>query len=206
MFHWSLVALLILLYITGENIDSLGEIHMFLGRVTVALVLARVIWGFVGSETSRFANFVKPPQEILAYIKSVRSGEHWTGLGHNPAGAVMMLGLLALMLLQGFTGLFSYDDGAIVGGPFHDMVSEDTAKIFTGLHETIFNLAVLLALVHIAAALFYKFVKKDDLIHPLVTGVRPTLPGAVEPKFASPVLAVGLFVGCLVVIFLMTGV
>ncbi|WP_041793727.1 cytochrome b/b6 domain-containing protein [Pararhodospirillum photometricum] len=202
VFHWSLVVLLLLLYISGDLMEQVS-VHMFLGKVTVALVIARIIWGVVGSETSRFSSFLKGPKDVKAYIDTVKSGGHWQGIGHNPAGAYMMLGLLALILFLGFTGLFTEDNTyATKGGPFFEASPEWWQGLMTFLHHNVFYLLLLGALGHIGAALFYKFVKKDDLIHPLVTGVRPAIPGVAEPAFAPPLLAAGIFLASLVVVFI----
>jgi len=62
--HWALVALLPSLWWTAEQ----GEFtwHMALGVVTLALLLFRVLWGFVGSSTARFDNFVRGPRTVAS--------------------------------------------------------------------------------------------------------------------------------------------
>ena len=99
LFHWLLVALIAGAFIT-ENLGVM-EWHGRVGLAILGLIVFRIIWGFVGSTYARFCTFIRGPQAIKAYLK----GE-WHGLGHNPLGALSVLGILATVGLQVGTGLF----------------------------------------------------------------------------------------------------
>lgn len=173
LFHWSLVALVAALGVSGE-LGLLGP-HMLVGPAVLTLVLFRVVWGFVGSRTSRFADFIKGPAAIRAYLAAARRGESHA-VGHNPLGALSVLALLALVAAQATSGLFTSDD-IMVEGPMTHLVSSAMVKTLSGLHRLGFKLLLAVVALHVAAALFYTFVKKDNLIRPMVTGAKPAPEG-----------------------------
>lgn len=173
LFHWALVALVAVLGVSGE-LGLLGP-HMLVGPAVLVLVLFRVVWGFAGSRTSRFSDFVKGPAAIRAYLAAARRGETHP-VGHNPLGALSVLALLVLVAAQAATGLFTSDD-IMVEGPLTHLVSSAMVKTLSGLHRLGFKLLLALVALHVAAALFYTFVKKDNLIRPMVVGSKPVPEG-----------------------------
>ena len=169
LFHWVLVVLCLAMMVTGE-LDFL-RLHMLIGPAILVLILFRIVWGFVGSTTSRFTYFVKGPKQIQAYIQAVRSGQHWPGLGHNPLGALSVLALLGLPVVMVATGLFSSDD-ILTDAPLVPLVSSAAVKLLSGLHGLTSGVVMLVVGVHLAAILFYRFVKHDDLIWPMIVGTK----------------------------------
>jgi cytochrome b len=130
----------------------------------------RVVWGVLGSTYARFMQFVPTPSKIKAYLRG-----DWRGVGHNPMGALSVLGLIGLLSFQVGSGLFSNDDIAFVG-PLFALVSKDLSNQLTGLHELTSNVIYLLVGLHIAAIAFYVRVKKDNLVKPMVSGWRDVDP------------------------------
>ena len=181
--HWSFVALLPALWWTGEE----GEIdlHRTLGLIMLGLVVFRVLWGLYGSSTARFASFVKGPRAVLAYVRGLRGGEHRAVAGHNAAGGWSVVILLSLLAAQVSVGLFAQDVDGIASGPLNYMVSYETGDALRGVHGLLFNLILLFAIVHIAAIIFYTFVKKDPLVPPMVSGSRD-LPEDLPPPRIAP--------------------
>ncbi len=191
LFHWALVALILLAYLTAEGVVFDMDVHVLAGEGVLTLIVFRFFWGLVGSDTARFSQFVKGPGAAIAYLKAARAGKHQAYLGHNPAGGLMVLLLMALAAAQAVTGLFSNDD-VLTEGPLASLVSSSTSGTITEIHEFLFNLLMAAILLHIAAAFFYLIVKKDNLIRPMVLGVRPAIPGVTEPKFVNPLIAAAL--------------
>ena len=183
LFHWSLVALVAAAWISYRYAEALGDVtlvwHRGIGLAILTLVVWRVLWGFAGSATSRFATFVRSPAAALAYARDLIAGKSRHFLGHNPLGAWMILALLCVLATDAGFGLFAVDDNDLTGGPLYRLVSEDANKFATHWHEEIFD-AVLLPLIalHIAANVFYGRVKKEPLITAMVTGMKPA--GAYE--------------------------
>src|SRR5688572_16883675 len=144
------------------------EWHRWSGYTLLGLVLFRVYWGFFGSSTARFGQFVRGPRAIAGYLRGA-----WTQApGHNPLGALSVLGLLGLLLLQIVLGLFAVDVDGIESGPLSLYVSFDTGRRCAEWHEWVFNALMVLILVHILAVLYYLVRKRENLVGAMVTGKR----------------------------------
>lgn len=203
LFHWVLVVSFAFLFFSGETGDAM-ELHMNVGIFVLGLLVFRIIWGFVGSESSRFTSFVTlNPAKVFAYIKTLPKRESSAHAGHNPLGGLVVVAMLLLLLLQGFTGLFNTDD-VMYEGPLYAMVDEDFSDFMGGLHETVFKFLLLIVVMHVSAIIFYKVYKGINLVKPMIlgwldwkeTGAGPTL------FFKSAWLALGLFVISCVAVFL----
>src|SRR5512140_848312 len=95
VFHWSLATLFLTAYLTGEDA---GQMHIAAGYAIAGLIALRIVWGFVGPRHARFSNFVRPPQEVLAYLRDVAQLRAPRYLGHNPAGSAMIIALLVMLV------------------------------------------------------------------------------------------------------------
>jgi cytochrome b len=202
-FHWTLVALVLLSWASRE-LDYM-ELHRNSGYGVLVLVLFRVIWGFAGTRHARFADFLRPPSAAYAYLRDTARGRGQRYLGHNPAGGWSVVAMLACLAVQAITGLFLTDD-VLFDGPFHGVLGEQTTHALKKLHDA--NFTVLLALVglHLAAIGFYRVAKREDLVRPMLTGVK-RLAGESPAGDAPPVgwwraplalaIAAGLVAGAL---------
>ncbi|MBP2232650.1 cytochrome b [Azospirillum agricola] len=189
LFHWSLV-LLVTVAVVSAKMDMLS-IHMLAGETILALVLFRLVWGVIGSQTARFADFVKGPRAILAYLAGSRGGAAPATLGHNPLGALMVVALLLALAVQAGSGLFTSDD-ILVDGPLVPLASSGAVATLGTLHRLLADGILILVGLHVLAVLGYLLVKKDNLIRPMITG-RKRVEGAVaEPRRASPALALAI--------------
>ena len=173
LFHWALVVLIVLQFGTAEFGWLSMEWHYRFGYATLALILFRIAWGFAGSETSRFADFVRGPAAVAQYIKAQFGKKAPAQVGHNPLGGWSVVVMLLCVLIQAISGLFT-SDGIDEDGPFVDAVPNATVKLATTLHHL--GETVLLALIalHILAVLLHWVVKHDDLITPMITGRKRT--------------------------------
>ena len=165
VFHWLLVVAIGAAWDSGEIGGNWMVWHGRIGLLIVGLVAFRLVWGVIGSTYARFASFVRGPASILAYLRG-----QWHGIGHNPLGALSVLGLLTLLALQATTGLFAYNDDIGFGGPFYAAISSDLSATLTKIHHKLFDGLLVLVGLHIAAILFYTHVKKDNLVKPMLTG------------------------------------
>jgi cytochrome b len=192
LFHWLLVALVALSVSTGYLGGNLMQWHIRSGCAILGLLIFRLLWGFAGSGTARFASFVRGPRAALGYALGLLSRRPSHTPGHNPLGGWMVVLLLASALLQAVTGLFSNDDIA-TEGPLYDKVSKATSDAITAVHTA--NAVVLLALigVHVAAVLFYLWYKRENLVWPMFTGVKRMPAQALPPaRFAGVLRALAL--------------
>lgn len=151
---------------TAENGEL--EFHRYSGYSILALLLFRVYWGFAGSSSARFTQFVKGPRAILSYVR----GESGHSAGHNPLGALSVLALLLLLLSQVTLGLFAVDVDGLESGPLSHYVSFEAGRACAEWHETLFDVLVWVIALHIAAVLFYVIVKKQNLVAAMLHGHR----------------------------------
>ena len=176
VFHWLLVALVVVSFTTAQIGGNAMRIHELSGFSILTLVLFRVLWGIFGGTYARFSNFVRHPRQAIEYAKSLRQGRSTFYAGHNPLGAWMIVALLLCLLVQTGTGLFANDD-VMTEGPLFDWVSKRTSDMLSRIHELNFYLLLALIAVHVAAVLYYLWGKRENLILPLLTG-RKQLRGA----------------------------
>lgn len=180
--HWSFVALMPALWWTAEK-GNLG-LHLKLGLVMLGLVVFRILWGLFGSSTARFASFVRGPAEIREFLVASRSGTAPPVVGHNPLGALSVIALLGLLALQVGLGTVAQDTDAVASGPLNHLVSWDVATAASEAHEVVFNLLLALVILHLAAILYYRFVKRDNLVAPMVTGRKAFAAAVPAPRIA----------------------
>lgn len=168
LIHWALVGLIGFSWWSA----SAGQMewHRWSGYAVLGLITYRVIWGFVGSRSARFSHFVKGPGAILAYARTLFSREPSKTVGHNPVGALSVLALMAAIVTQVVTGLFSVDTDGLESGPLSDRVSFETGRVFAQWHELSFDAIKVLVVLHLAAIAFYLFYKRSNLVGPMITG------------------------------------
>ena len=185
LFHWSLVTLICISWYCGET--GVMRWHMLSGQAILTLLLFRLAWGLVGSQSARFSDFVKGPGAVLGYARGLLAGRPEPWIGHNPLGGWMVIALLMVLLIQAGSGLFANDD-IFSEGPLANLVSKETSDNLTRLHKANFNLLLVLAALHIAAAFYYLLVKGENLIRPMITG-RKWLASRPALQMRSPLLA-----------------
>lgn len=194
--HWLMVVLVATSWWTAENGEL--EYHRYSGYTLLGLLVFRLYWGFAGSSTARFAEFVRGPRAIWAYVKRlparVSDPSQLSTPGHNPLGALSVLALLSLLIGQVVLGLFAVDVDGIESGPLSHLVSFETGRAFAEFHEALFDVLLVFIGLHIAAVLFYLIYKRENLIAAMIHG-RRRLPQDESAKlsFASlPRLVVGV--------------
>jgi cytochrome b len=170
--HWSFPLLILAMWWTAEN-DKWAW-HRRLGLVLLGILAFRLLWGFIGPETARFAQFVKGPKAVLAYLR----GDSGVGpaIGHSPLGGWSTMVLLVAMLAQVGMGLFAGDPYDGMTGPLNPLVGVMLADTITEWHETFFNVLAGLIVLHLAAITYYA-VRGNDLVSPMLGGARPPLAG-----------------------------
>ena len=180
LFHWTLVLLLAAAFVTQQIGGNAMEWHFRVGYAVLALLAFRLVWGFVGPRYARFSSFLYGPSSILGYL---RGSEHV--LGHNPLGSLSVFALLAAVLMQAVSGMFSNDDIASEG-PLVRFISKDLSDRITEFHEDVsFWILVALIVLHLLAIAWYAFVKKRNLVGPMLTGDQAIESGSGEVEAAD---------------------
>jgi cytochrome b len=153
--HWSLVGYFTLAYATGED---LMQVHVIAGYTVAALLALRIVWGLIGPHQARFRNFVRPPRQVLSYLQDLARRDAPRHLGHNPAGAAMIVSVLLTLISTCATGIMMTTNA--FGG----------AGWMEGLHEALANLAVGLVLLHVLGVLVTSLRHRENLVIAMITG------------------------------------
>jgi cytochrome b len=178
--HWLMVLLFGLSWWTGDT--GRLEWHRWSGYGLLGVLLFRIWWGFFGSSTARFAQFVRGPRAIFAYVR----GRWALAPGHNPLGALSVLTLLVLLLAQIVLGLFAVDLDGIESGPLAIHVSFETGRVCARWHHRIFTALEVFAALHVLAVAWYVLVKKENLLGAMIGGHRRYESEPADPvRFAS---------------------
>lgn len=176
LFHWSLAACILGAFLVEEGDTA----HQLLGYTALGLVALRLLWGLVGSRHARFSDFVRGPRAVGRYLRERMAGTSRRRLGHNPAGAVMVLVLLAGVAAVGTTGWMQTLD-AFWGAEWLEELHEALAYgllAFIGVHV----LAAIVESVHyrenLVAAMVHgrKRAPEADAIPAAAAGARVTRP------------------------------
>ncbi len=208
LFHWALVVLMTVSYFTGRAGGDWMKFHFWSGYAILTLVLFRICWGFVGSTTARFSDFIKGPSAAFAHLGELLGRARLREAGHNPMGGAMVLVLLLAVLLQASAGLFAADtDMGTVSGPLAHLIADKWVDKATAFHHYWVKVLLVLVGLHVLAVIVYLVWKRQNLIRPMVTGRKPiddvVAPGRKPPAlvFASGRLALSLLIACAAVVY-----
>ena len=192
LFHWSLVVAFTVAYLTGEE-DT--DWHFYVGYFIGALIVARVVWGFIGTRYARFNEFITPPGAAVAYLRSLSRGPVQHFQGHNPAGAWMVILLLASIALTVGTGLRVYDleghgpfavtklpkpnietmgEPAILALRAARKTRHDQEEFWEEVHEIGANLCLGLIVLHLLGVFVSSLRHRENLVRAMVIGYKDT--------------------------------
>ncbi len=184
IFHWALFFFVIVSFISGKTGGNAMKYHELSGFILLGLLVFRVFWGFIGSQTSRFSGFLSSPKTVMRYAGTLFRKDAPRHPGHNPMGGWSVMAMLVVLLIQAVTGLFATDD-IFTQGPLYPYVSDTASRRLTAIHTTNPYLLVVLVTLHIAAVLFYLLYKKENLIASMLTG-RKTFIGMAQNVARRP--------------------
>jgi len=188
VFHWSLVTLFVIAYLTG---DEESDLHAYAGYAIGALLAFRLVWGLVGTRYARFTQFLTGPSEVKQYLLGLAKGSPKHYVGHNPAGGWMVVLLLLFLIATVVSGLKAYGlegQGPLAQGNKVEWVSvaqadDDEAasngggkkegeEFWEGIHEFFANFTLLLIGIHISGVLVSSLLHKENLARAMITGMK----------------------------------
>lgn len=172
LFHWTLAGLIAFSWWSAENHHL--DWHLYSGFAICTLLLFRLFWGFFGSSTARFANFVRGPSPVRAYLSNPSS---WISAGHTPLGGLSVVAMLGTIVVQVALGMFAQDEDGDVLGPLSKFVGSDTSDTLREIHELWFYVVLALIILHVGAILYYRFVAHRPLTAAMITGKGQLKPG-----------------------------
>ena len=145
--------------------------HIWSGCAILTLLIFRLLWGFFGSSTARFASFVRGPRAVSDDLRG-----RWSGIGHSPLGALSVLAMFLAVAVQVALGLISENEDGLYTGPLYRLVSTDTSDTARDLHELWFNVILALIVLHVAAIIYYGLPGRK-LTKAMITGRSALNPG-----------------------------
>jgi cytochrome b len=155
VFHWSLVALFVIAYATGDEVE---RVHIAAGYGIAGLLMLRIVWGIIGPRHARFTDFVRPPREALGYLRDALMLRARRYIGHNPAGGLMVV---ALIIMLGGTCMTGYmmTTNAFWG-----------SEAMEEVHGALANATIALIALHVLGVLVSSFEHRENLVKAMVTG------------------------------------
>lgn len=156
--HWLLAGGFILAWLSGDS-EEWRLVHVYAGGVVLAVALFRVLWGFIGSRHARFAEFVRGPAAVVTYLKKLTqlTPPHFTG--HNPAGGLAILVLLALATATSASGWLVYQD--IFG------------EWLVTLHDILATVMLGFVMLHLAGVAAGSIAHRENLVRAMFSGRKP---------------------------------
>lgn len=189
VFHWTLVAVLFTSWLSAR-MDWM-RVHVCCGYTVLTLLLFRIVWGFIGSDTARFSRFLKTPFAAVRHLLHLARREPDTEVGHNAAGGWMVIVMLAILVVQVSTGLCANDD-VLTEGPLARIVGKERSDWLTHIHSVNFTLIEIVVAAHVLAIVTYRLLKGHNLLWPMITG-KKRLPGATPaPRMMHPILGLAV--------------
>lgn len=161
VFHWLLVACFAGAWLTAES-ERWRLLHVTLGYTLGGLLAFRVLWGLVGSRHARFTGFVRGPRAVLAYLRGLLRGQPTHHVGHNPAGALAIVAMLALGAATVASGWAVYNN---IGG-----------GLLEELHEGAASLMLLVVGVHVAGVALASRLHHENLVGAMLNGRKHGAP------------------------------
>jgi cytochrome b len=156
-FHWALAASFVVAWLSSENWERL---HDAVGYAAGALVALRVVWGFLGPRYARFAQFVRSPDTVIAYLRAIKDGSERRYIGHNPAGGAMIVVLLVAIAGTAVSGWLLTTD-ALWG-----------SAVLQHVHSLLAHGVLALVVVHLAGVALASLRHHENLARAMVVGVK----------------------------------
>jgi cytochrome b len=193
LFHWLVVLLVAAAYATWRFRWMVW--HARVGDALLVLLLFRLAWGFVGSETARFSSFLASPRAAFQHLRYALAREPDRQIGHNPAGGWVVLLLLLLLIAETLTGLYVANDIADEG-PLTEFVPARIANAIEASHAIVWDVLLAAIALHLLAIAGYAVIKGQNLVRPMITGTKYLPASLAAPRTANPGWAVLLLAGC----------
>jgi cytochrome b len=193
VFHWSVAIGFFVAYLSEDALS----LHVWAGLVVGALIVLRIVWGFIGPEHARFSSFIYPPGTVLRYLWDLLLGRAKRYLGHSPGGGAMVVVLLIGLFATVGTGLelYAIEENAGPLAPFVRSGSssgqaqpaleregdqnyrdaERAGEFWKESHEVLANVMLVFVVLHVAGVLLASYVHRENLTKAMVTGRKRSL-------------------------------
>ena len=172
IFHWCLLIGVAYAWFAVEILEDMQQ-HFYAGYSILTLLLFRLVWGFIGTRFARFKSFLYSPKTIFSYAKTLTTDSSKNSatksyFGHNPLGGLSALAMLAVLMFQASSGLFSSDD--YYYGPLAGLVDSSWVAQLTELHHLNSDIILSLIGLHVISIFLYRWLKKEHLVGAMFHG------------------------------------
>lgn len=184
---------------SGKTGNFFFDWHRPVGEFVLALIVFRIIWGFVGSSNAKLLPLFTGPSAVLAHLKELLAGQVRTERGHNAAGGWAVIVMLVLIGFQAISGMLIADEEEFVEGRFYGLLDESTMFTLLSLHKANSNLLMTVVAVHILMIAVYRLRGKQNLLPAMITGRmkwpehEPTKPYTSQRWWVGLCLVVAVF-------------
>jgi len=161
MFHWGLLVLVAVVWISSEADGVLFNIHIITGIAILAMIFFRLLWGVFGSRHALFTDFVRGYAKVRAYGKNLLNFKAPYYVGHNPLGGWMILGLLLILAMSALSGLFISNHNYV--GPLVGTISSGFSEVMGAAHEGIAGLLGFLIGLHVLGVIVHSLIAEENL-------------------------------------------
>jgi cytochrome b len=172
--HWLLAAAVLIDWATDEP----RWMQVWLGYLAGALVILRIVWGFVGPENARFGSFVRAPRAVFDYLAElIRFSSR-----HSPAGGAMIVALLIMIAATVVTGMtnLAADQGT---GPLSGVIAKVDRPprvpgvrrpqlVMKQVHQTVANITLVFVVLHVFGVALASFAHRENLVRAMITGQK----------------------------------
>ncbi|MGE5155787.1 MAG: cytochrome b/b6 domain-containing protein [Bdellovibrio bacteriovorus] len=171
LFHWSLAAAVLTAFLTEDEVLGL---HTAAGYTVLGLIGFRVLWGLIGPSHARWSDFVRGPRATLTYLKDAIRGRAARHLGHNPAGAAMVVALLLGLTATALSGMAVLGASELSGplAPYLQGISPQAAHRLEDFHEVVANLTLLLVPLHLLGVALASWQHRENLVRAMIDGLK----------------------------------
>ncbi len=186
IFHWGMVTAVATAWLSAEESEAVHEIA---GYLVAALLGVRLVWGLIGTRHARFASFLRGPGATIGYLRDMVTGRERRYVGHNPAGAAMIVALILTLSGTAFTGWLMADTTrismlpempAIVAPAFADddeygeygEYGEGGEEMLEEVHEVLANLLLVLIALHVGGVILASVRHRENLARAMLTGSK----------------------------------
>lgn len=170
LFHWSLAISVGFQLLSGGTGWLFFDWHRTIGELVLALIVFRILWGFIGSSNARLGQLLQSPKAALLHLAALFRRQSSVERGHNAAGSWAVLVLLVILATQAVTGFFIADEDELLEGALYGTLSGSNTDLAMRIHRLNAELIMIMVGVHIVMVFVYLLYARQNLIKPMITG------------------------------------
>ena len=200
LFHGLLALTVSLAWLTGDSGPDWLERHIVIGQFVLGLLLFRFVWGFIGTDTAMYKNFIPGPRQLKADLAG-----RWQGEGHSPVSGIAVVVITLTLLLQCLSGLVAFNDELDIYGPLYMLMNKSWIAVGQSLHHYgQYSVAIIVATHLLAIFLIYLAKGKSFIVAMVTGGKRDNIPDYIEENVVGLIsrFFIACFISSLAIIFL----